>query len=103
MTTIKGGAVVGQAPACIERLTNDHRLVAREDRLEPHLGRHSIDRHGPFEQKPRVDRLIEEGNAFGQFFVAEMAVAVACGSFGVGFDIDLCAWVFFPGEEQCSQ
>jgi hypothetical protein len=50
-----GDFILRQAPAGIEGLAKDARAVPGQDRLEPHLRGHGIDRDRPFQQLPGRD------------------------------------------------
>jgi hypothetical protein len=81
-------AVVGQAPAGIEGPAENHRTVSREDRLEPHLRGHAIDRDRPLQQGPRIDGAGDERDLVRLVLLAEIPRTMPGGAFGVGLDDD---------------
>ena len=82
------GLIVGQAPAHVEGLAENHGAVPGEDRLEPQLRRHGVDGDGTVQQPPGRDGVGQQGDAAGGVGRAEMAGAVACAGFGMALDHD---------------
>ena len=69
--------ILRQTPAGIEGLTEDPGLVARHDRLEPHLGRDGVNADGAFHQRPGRDRIAEHADMAVIMAGGEMALPVA--------------------------
>jgi hypothetical protein len=96
----QGLFVCGQAPARIEGLAEDAGAVPGEDRLEPHLRGDGVDGDGTFQQFPRRDGSVQQGDIGGQGGRVEMAGAQAEAGFGMGLDQDAGAGVIFPRLRQ---
>jgi len=77
-------AIIGQAPTGIEGLPKDHRLVTRQDRFEPQLGRDDIDRNRALKQFPGADLGITNPDPVGLLIVREMPLPMSLHRFWMG-------------------